>query len=62
MTDKQKAERLMSWIEAVIAIHGVDEARRAWDACASREKGAARAGQGSAPLATAPPKPSGWLK
>ena len=52
----------MSWIETVIAIHGVDEARRVWDGCASREKAALRTGQGSAPVATVPPKPSGWLK
>jgi hypothetical protein len=56
MTDKQKAETLAMWIESVIAIHGVDEARRVWDACLRREKPALP------PLATVPPKPIGWLK
>jgi hypothetical protein len=54
--DQKKAELLMSWINAVIAAHGVDEARRVWDACARREKPALP------PLATTPPKPTGWLK
>jgi hypothetical protein len=56
MTDKQKAETLAMWIESIIAIHSVDEARRVWDACLQREKPAAP------PPATQPPKPSGWLK
>ncbi|HEY6341179.1 MAG TPA: hypothetical protein VIY49_06775 [Bryobacteraceae bacterium] len=46
----------MSWINAVIAAHSVDEARRVWNACVQREKPALP------PLATTPPKPSGWLK
>jgi hypothetical protein len=54
--DQKKAEMLMSWISAVIAIHGVNEARRVWDACVQREKAP------PPPLATVPPKPSGWLK
>jgi hypothetical protein len=54
--DQKKAEMLMSWISAVIAIHGVNEARRVWDACVHREKAA------PPPPAMQPPKPIGWLK
>lgn len=56
MTDKQKAETLAMWIESVIAIHGVDEGRRVWDACVQRKEPVVL------PPAKEPPKPMGWLK
>jgi hypothetical protein len=55
--DREKADLLAAWMNAVIEIHGEKEARRVWRACTSEKRPAPVVHESKEP-----PKPIGWLK